>query len=128
MQNTLQPQPSLASRYARRFVFLYVIFYIFPYGFEYLYGFDTNSISIWTGITQRFGETFLGFTFDPNYLMKGFDSKYDYSRFVLCIVLSGIIAAIWMAVDRQSKARYDQRLHILLRTIVRYHVGLTLII
>lgn len=118
----------LVSSFARRFIFLYVVLYIFPYGFEYLYGFDTNRISFWTGITQWFGETFLGFTFNPDNLLKGFDSKYDYSRFILCIFISLMLSVIWVIVDSRLNKDYEERLHVLLRTIVRYHVGLTLII
>ena len=85
---TLHAEPSVLSKAVKRFIFCYLVLYIFPYGFEYVYALNTDDLSFWTKPTQWFGETFLGFTYDPDRLMKGFDSKYDYTRFLLCAVLS----------------------------------------
>ncbi len=109
-----------------RFGFLYWVFYIFPYGFEYLNWLTPDDISPWTGITQWFGETFLGWTFDPERLRKGFDTKYDFARFILIAALSLILTIIWLFVDARRRWHYSPKLNSLLRTILRYHVGFTL--
>ncbi|GAB5527026.1 MAG: hypothetical protein Roseis2KO_48980 [Roseivirga sp.] len=109
-----------------RFSFLYWVFYIFPYGFEYLNWLTPDDISPWTGITQWFGESFLGWTFNPDRLAKGFDSKYDFARFMLCGALSLILATVWSFIDALKRWQYNARLNSLLRTILRYHVGFTL--
>ena len=115
-----------AKKYLLRFGFLYWVFYIFPYGFEYLNWLTPDDISPWTGVTQWFGETFLGWSFDPERLRKGFDTKYDYSRFLLIAVLSLVLAAIWYVIDARKRWQYNNRLNSLLRTILRYHVGFTM--
>ena len=119
---------SILNRFFLRFVFLYLVFYIYPYGFEYIQELDTNDISIWENITIWFGEGFLGWEMDKERLMKGFDSKYDYSRFLLITLLALLGTGIWMFVDSKTKSDYNSKLKTLTRTILRYHVGLTLII
>jgi len=127
--NTEQPGSwTAAKKYLLRFGFLYWVFYIFPYGFEYLHWLTPDDISPWTAITQWFGETFLGWSFDPERLRKGFDTKYDFSRFLLIGVLSLLLTAIWAMVDARKGWRYSPKLNSLLRAMLRYHVGFTLIL
>lgn len=114
------------KRFLLRFTFLYWVFYIFPYGLEYLNWLTADDISPWTGITQWFGETFLGWTFDPDRLAKGFDSKYDFARFMLCGTLSLIFSMVWSFIDARKGWQYNSKLNTLMRTILRYHVGFTL--
>lgn len=114
------------KRFLLRFSFLYWVFYIFPYGFEYLNWLTPDDISPWTGITQWFGETFLGWSFNPDRLAKGFDSKYDFARFMLCGALSLILASVWSFIDARKRWQYSNKLNSLMRTILRYHVGFTL--
>jgi len=112
-----------------RFLLLYLTLYIIPYGFEYIVELELNpnSPSFWTPLTTWFGETFMGWEFDMNRLMKGFDSKYDYSRFSLIFVISILGAVIWRFLDRKiTFLKINVRTWIV--TIVRYHVGLTLIL
>lgn len=121
---------SVLSRIWTRFIFLYLVFYIFPYGFEYIQELDTNDISIWENITIWFGEHFFGWEFNKEQLLKGFDSKYDYSRFTLITFLATFGTFIWIMVDSKFifNYNYNSKLKTLTRTILRYHVGLTLII
>ncbi|WP_299444210.1 DoxX family protein [uncultured Aquimarina sp.] len=119
---------STSSRIFLRFIFLYLLLYIYPYGFEYIRELDTSDISFWKEITIWFGEVFLGWEFDKRNLLNGFDSKYDYSRFLLIIVLSLIGTTIWMIIDSKFRFNYNSKLKRLTRTILRYHIGLTLII
>ena len=117
---------STPKKYLLRFIFLYWVFYIFPYGFEYLTWLTPDDISPWTAVTQWFGETFLGWSFDPERLRKGFDTKYDFSRFMLIGLMSLVLAAIWTIVDARKRWQYNARLNSLLRTMLRYHVAFTL--
>lgn len=119
---------SLLSKLFLRFTFLYLLFYIYPYGFEYIQELNTSDYSIWKSITIWFGETFLGFEMDRDRLLNGFDSQYDYSRFLLITVLAIIGTFIWIIIDSKFQKDYDDKLNTLTRTILRYHVGLTLII
>lgn len=125
---TEQPGGSwpMAKQYLLRFGFLYWVFYIFPYGFEYLNWLTPDDISPWTGITQWFGETFLGWSFDPERLRKGFDTKYDFARFILIGGLSFLLAIVWSVIDARKGWQYSPKLNSLLRTILRYHVGFTM--
>lgn len=111
-----------------RFVFLYFILYIYPYGFEYIKGIDSNNFSFWKEITIGFGEVFLGWEYNQDMLSTGFDSKYDFTRFLLVAVISIIGASIWVFIDSKIKKEYNNTLKILLQTILRYHIGLTLIL
>lgn len=111
-----------------RFIFLYIILYIFPYGFEYINELNPEDISFWKGITIWFGQTFLGWEFYINNLQNGFDSKYDYSRFLLIVCISTIGSVIWLFIDSKIKYSYTHKLKVLLQTILRYHIGLTLIL
>ncbi len=111
-----------------RFIFLYFVLYIYPYGFEYIRNFDRESISFWKEITIWFGESFLNWEFDREKLYNGFDSKYDYSRFLLITILSFLGSFFWYFIDYKFKFEYNLKIQTLLRTILRYHVGLTLII
>lgn len=124
---TNQPR-SFLNRFFLRFVFLYLVFYIYPYGFEYIQELNTSDISIWENITIWFGEWFLGWEFNEERLLKGFDSKYDYSRFLLITFLAIFGAVFWMFIDSKIESNYNSRLKTLTRTILRYHLGLTLII
>ena len=110
-----------------RFIFLYLILYIYPYGFEYIYELKPDTISFWPGITTWFGETFLGWEYKKMNLLSGFDSKYDYTRFLLIAIVSLIGAAVWIFIDSKIKRLYTAKLKVLVQTVLRYHVGLTLI-
>ena len=116
---------SNAPQFLQRFILLYLVLYIFPYGFEYIVELKTDDISFWPSITTWFGETFLGWEFNPKRLMKGFDSKYDYSRFLLIGILSILFAVIWGFL-RGRFQRIPVKTWII--TILRYHVGLTMIL
>lgn len=117
---------SLIKRFLLRFSFLYWVFYIFPYGLEYLNWLTPDDISPWTNITQWFGETFMGWTFNPERLAKGFDSKYDFARFLLCASLSALLSLIWSLIDAKKRWQYSGKLNALMRAMLRYHVGFTL--
>lgn len=118
------------QQFFQRFILLYLIFYIFPYGFEYIAALDINprTPSFWTSITIWFGEIFLGWEFNPDRLMKGFDSKYDVARFLLISILSLLGALIWgfLAGKIQFFKRIRAKTWVI--TIIRYHVALTLIL
>lgn len=120
--------PSITNRFVLRSIFLYLILYIFPYGFEYVQELNTDDISFWKSATIWFGESFLGFEMNPERLRKGFDSQYDYSRFVLIALISVAGAFIWNFIDSKLKQNYNSKLRALTRTILRYHVGLTMIL
>lgn len=112
-----------------RFILLYLILYIIPYGFEYIVELELNpnSPSFWTPITTWFGEVFFGWEFNMNRLMKGFDSKYDYSRFILIALISILGVIVWRIVEGKYKIlKINVKTWII--TIIRYHVGLTLIL
>lgn len=128
MDNSNDQEGSTFKKLWYRFIFFYIVLYIYPYGFEYIQELTTSDISFWNGITIWFGETFIGWDLNENYLLNGFDSKYDYSRFLLIAVLAIIGSVIWHFIDVKFKFRYPSRLKVLLQTILRYHVGLTLII
>jgi len=116
---------SSAQQFFQRFILIYLVLYIYPYGFEYIMELKPDDISFWTPITTWFGETFLGWEFNPKRLMKGFDSKYDYSRFLLIGILSFLLALIWGLL----KGRFQRiRVKTWIITILRYHVGLTMIL
>lgn len=120
------PDMNVWNKFLLRFILLYFIFYIYPYGLEYIHNFKFDDFSFWKGITIWFGETFFGWEFNRNLLYNGFDSKYDFSRFSLIAVLSILFSCIWIFLDRKFKWYYDVKVKQLLRTILRYHVGLTL--
>ncbi len=123
----IDDQFNLFNKFSLRFLFLYFLFYIYPYGFEYIYEFNPDAFSFWEGITIWFGETFIGWDVYENMLNKGFDSKYDFSRFLLIAVQSLLFSVLWMYLDFKFKLKYDFTLRKFLRTILRYHVGFTLI-
>ncbi|MGO4921556.1 DoxX family protein [Maribacter spongiicola] len=119
---------TITQKLILRFVFLYFLLYIYPYGFEYTKEIDPNNFSFWKGVTTWFGKVFLGWEYNPNMLLNGFDSKYDFTRFLLIAVISIIGATIWVFIDSKIKKEYNNKLKILLQTILRYHIGLTLIL
>ncbi|SNR97482.1 DoxX family protein [Dokdonia pacifica] len=124
----IHQEETLFKKAGYRFLFLYVVLYIYPYGFEYIQELTTSDISFWEGMTVWFGETVFGWEFNRSNLMNGFDSKYDYSRFGLITVLSILGTALWLFIDAKRKVSYTQKLKVFLYTILRYHVGLTLIL
>lgn len=128
MNTVKEKEWSLSNKLWYRFIFLYIVLYIYPYGFEYIQELTTSDISFWEGITVWFGETFIGWDLNENNLLNGFDSKYDYSRFLLVAVLSIIGAIVWYFIDKKFTFLYTSKLKVLLQTILRYHVGLTLIL
>ncbi|GHN00565.1 hypothetical protein WSM22_20540 [Cytophagales bacterium WSM2-2] len=126
MSSPLTEKP-VSAKFFERFIFCYWILYIFPYGFEYIYALNTNDLSFWTPIVPWFGKTFLGWTFNLENLAKGFDSKYDFARFILCALISILAAIVWVFIDSKYKLKY-QKLGTLTMTILRYHVGFTMIL
>ncbi|WP_299896676.1 hypothetical protein [uncultured Aquimarina sp.] len=128
MTQVISENYSFAKRAIWRFVFLYFLLYIFPYGFEYIYGLNTENISFWKEITIWFGETFIGWKFNRERLLNGFDSEYDYSRFLLIAILSLILTFCWLLIDSKLKKSYTSKIKVLTHTILRYHVGFTLIL
>ena len=126
---SIKPKPiSSLKKFALRFVLLYILFYIYPYGFEYIKEMNTSDFSFWKRPTIWFGEVFLGWEFNEDRLLNGFDSKYDFARFSLVAAISLLGASFWLFVDSKIKLDYNKKLKILLQTILRYHVGLTLIL
>lgn len=123
-----QQEWTFSKKAGYRFLFLYILLYIYPYGFEYIRELTTSDISFWKEITIWFGETVFGWEFNTSNLMNGFDSKYDYSRFALIATLSVIGTGLWMFIDTKIKRSYNQKLKVLLHTILRYHIALTLIL
>ena len=81
-------------RYFHKFIFIYLVLYIYPYGFEYIQELKPDTISFWERPTIWFGENAMGWQMNEDRLMKGFDSMYDYSRFVLIALVSFIGALI----------------------------------
>lgn len=128
MNTVKEKEWSLSNKLWYRFIFLYIVLYIYPYGFEYIQELTTSDISFWRNITIWFGETFIGWNLHEDNLLNGFDSKYDYSRFLLIAVLSIIGATVWYFIDKKFTFSYTSKLKVLLQTILRYHVGFTLII
>jgi hypothetical protein len=126
--NTQKNEWPRVSAIFKRFIFCYLVLYIFPYGFEYIYALDKNDLSFWTHIVPWFGETFLGLSFNPENLAKGLDSKYDVARFLLCAILANIATVIWLFIDSKYQVKYGDKLNALLRTIIRYQVGLAMIL
>jgi len=121
---------SSAQQFFQRFILFYLVLYIVPYGFEYIEALDINpsTPSFWTAPTVWFGETFLGWEFNLKRLMKGFDSKYDFARFLLIATLSVLGALIWGVLASKFKRIKNIRVKTWVITIIRYHVGLTLIL
>jgi len=129
---TVNNVSSISEKFFLRFIFCYIILYIFPYGFEYVIWsdkqIDTDMLSFWTPIVPWFGKMVLGWNFDIQNLGKGLDTKYDFARFLLCAMLSLTIVIVWSFIDSKHKQEYDNRLRVLLKTILRYHVGLTMVL
>jgi len=119
---------SFSAKIFWRFVLLYIVLYIYPYGFEYIYHLKTENISFWKQPTLWFGETFIGWKFNREQLLNGFDSEYDYSRFLLIAIISIILTTVWFCIDLKFKKVYTDKIKILVHTLLRYHVGFTLIL
>lgn len=121
-------QSSCIENFLIKFTLIYFILYIYPYGFEYIYGLKTDTISIWEKLTIWFGETFIGWDLYVNSLNKGFDSKYDVSRFLLIATLALLLSILWTFINSRAKFKYDDKLKEILKIILRYHVGFTLVL
>lgn len=129
MKKTIEKEKSsVVEKFLVKFALIYFILYIYPYGFEYVYGLKTDTISIWEKITIWFGETFIGWDLYVNSLNKGIDSKYDVSRFLLIAILALLSAALWTYINDRIKFKHDDKLKEVLKIILRYHVGFTLIL
>lgn len=59
---------------------------------------------------------------------NGFDSKYDYTRFLLIAILSFTGAVVWLFIDSKIKYYYTAKLKVIIQKLLRYYVGFTLII
>jgi len=83
MEQVFNPKWAIGKRFFWRFIGLYIVFYIFPYGFEYIHEINTADSPIWHSITIWFGEQVFGWEFNKDRLLNGFDSKFDFARFAL---------------------------------------------
>lgn len=110
-----------------RLALLYVLFYIFPHKLEYHSGYDPHALTLWDGITTWFGKTFFDWEFTTGQFYRGYDSKYELSRYMVISILACIGTMIWLFIDSYLKKEYTQKLKVLVRTVVRYHVGFILI-
>ncbi|MEL6538504.1 MAG: hypothetical protein AAFQ98_23990 [Bacteroidota bacterium] len=120
---------SLTTRYLWRVLFLYVVFYIYPYGFEYIYELeDRGVISFWPSLTIPFAEWVFGWEIDPERTSNGFNSMYDFARFTLIGIMALIGAMVWVIIEQRTQRNAQSWLAPLTRTILRYHVGFTLIL
>ncbi|CAM1345557.1 DoxX family protein [Tenacibaculum amylolyticum] len=129
MKKTIEKeQSSRIERFLVKFTLTYFILYIYPYGFEYIYGLKTDTISVWEKITIWFGKTFIGWDLYQNSLNKGFDSKYDISRFLLIATLAILLSVLWTFINSKIKFKYDDKLKEILKVVLRYHVGFTLVL
>lgn len=113
-----------------RLVFLYMVFYIYPYGFEYIYSLEQqlDSLFIWPQLTLWFGEHVLGWEMNPDRMLSGFDSRYEFARLIFISLLSLILATCWYFLDRRRFRAYEPLLGGLLTTVMRYHLAFTLIL
>ncbi|SNR16778.1 DoxX family protein [Tenacibaculum jejuense] len=128
MNSDLKTPRKLLKSFLTRFTLLYFIFYIYPYGFEYIYGIERDDFSIWRKITMWFSETFLGWELNEKLLYNGIDSRYDYSRFLLIAILSIILTILWIFIESKLKKNYNTKVKSFLRIMLRYHVGFTLVL
>ncbi|HAA11728.1 MAG TPA: hypothetical protein DCE41_08540 [Cytophagales bacterium] len=119
---------SPVTRFAMRATFLYLVFYVYPYGFEYIYAIsDREVFSFWPSLTVPFAKWFFGWEIDMETTRNGFDSMYDFSRFALIGLMALVGSAIWMLIERSTRRTVDGWLWSFTRTLLRYHVGFTLI-
>jgi len=116
---------SLFQRFAFRFSFVYWLLYFFPAPFH-VFGLG-NAFGPWEKASDAAirwtAVHILGVTrtlIPPN---GSGDTTYDYVRIFLIAALSFALAALWMLVDR----RFRPALADLLRSYLRYTVGLTLL-
>ncbi|WP_299126210.1 DoxX family membrane protein [uncultured Winogradskyella sp.] len=128
MDDIIVKKWNLSQRFFLRFIFLYFILYVCPYGLEYIYKLNTNSFTFWNDITIWFGELVYNWEFNKDYLYPFSDSKFEYSRLTLIILISSVGSLIWtFLIDLKFKIDYDTKLKTLLITLIRYHVGFVLI-
>ncbi|MEL6536797.1 MAG: hypothetical protein AAFQ98_15365 [Bacteroidota bacterium] len=124
----MTPNHSPITRFAIRAAFLYLVFYVYPYGFEYIYALrDRDMLSFWPSLTVPFAKWFFGWEIDMETTRNGFDSMYDFSRFALIGLLALVGSAVWLFVERSTRRTADGWLWPFTRTLLRYHVGFTLI-
>ncbi|WP_046755686.1 hypothetical protein [Kordia jejudonensis] len=110
-----------------RFIFLFACLYIVPYDMGYSITENLEEINIWEKPAIWIGETFYGWEFDTEQLYIGYDSRFEYCRYILFFWLAFIGTCIWLLVDRFIKKKYTTKLKILVQTMLRYHVGLTIL-
>lgn len=110
-----------------RFCLLFILFYIVPNDLGYSITDAHYDLDIWDNIIIWIGETFYGWEFDKEQLYKGYDSIFEYCRYIFVFSIAFIGTIIWLFIDQIIKKKYTNTIKLIVQTILRYHVGLTLL-
>jgi len=72
------------------------------------------------------GDFLFGWQFNPEQLYIGFDSKFEFIRYILCSILAITFAILWILIDKRFKANYDAKFKVLVQTVLRYNIAFTI--
>ncbi|WP_298516177.1 hypothetical protein [uncultured Kordia sp.] len=110
-----------------RFSFLFIFFYIVPTDLGYPVTEIFYELTIWDQPIIWIGDFFYEWEFTPDQLHRGYDSRFEFSRYIFVLLVSIIGTTIWLLVDVYLKKSYTNKLKITLQTIIRYQLGLVII-
>ncbi|WP_420573492.1 DoxX family protein [Kordia sp.] len=110
-----------------RFLLLFILFYIVPYDLGYSITDKASELTIWDTPIMWIGETFYNWEFQLDRLYKGYDSKFEFCRYIFVFFVATIGTLLWLLIDKFLQKEYTNKLKIITQTILRYHLGLTLI-
>lgn len=112
-----------------RFVLLFLVFYTIPANISYGI-IDTLPLSlqsVWDTPIIWLGETLFGWEFNTDNLIRGFDSKHELCKNILCILLAIIGSLSWIFIDNRLKRNYKDTLKTFTQTVLRYHLAIILL-
>ncbi len=111
-----------------RFIFLFLIFYIFPYDLAFGFTDKFEEWRLWHKPIFWIGEHFLSWEFDYETPLVGWDSKFEVCRYIFIFLLSTLLSILWLFLDSfYLKIHYEEKLTSLTQTFLRYRIAIVML-
>ena len=120
---------TLIQKFFWRFILLFLLLYIFPYGLGWGFTDYFENWTLWHKPITWIGENLFGWEFNYDNLLIGWDSKFEVCRYLFIFFFGTLLSGIWIYLDQRFGANldYEKKLKIFTQTCLRYHLAIVML-
>jgi len=118
----------IVRKFFWRFILFFLLLYIFPYDLGFGFSDQFEEWRLWHTSIFWIGEQILGWDFDYENPLLGWDSKFEVCRYIFIFVFGALLTIIWVLLDYfYLKSSYEKKLIALVQTFLRYQIAITML-